>query len=58
MAEIAQRRSIGLSATGGWIGHLLDTEKIFGFVLVAPAIAGLGHEPRTLSVRLCAIKLR
>src|SRR5256886_4555533 len=39
MAEIAQRRSIGLSATGGWIGHLLDSEKVFGYVLVAPAIA-------------------
>ena len=39
MAEIAQRRQVGLSATGGWIGHLLDSERIFGFVLVAPAIA-------------------
>src|SRR5256712_4774187 len=39
MGEIAQRRSIGLSATGGWIGHLLDSEKVFGYVLVAPAIA-------------------
>src|SRR2546430_12335884 len=39
MAEIAQRRSIGLSATGGWIGHLLDSERVFGYVLVAPAVA-------------------
>jgi len=38
MAELAQRRSVGLSATGGWIGHLLDSEKVFGYSLVAPAI--------------------
>ena len=39
MAEVARRRQYGLSATGGRIGHLLDSEKVFGYVLVAPAIA-------------------
>src|SRR5438477_4446238 len=38
MAELAQRRSVGLSNPGAWIGHVLDGEKLFGFVLVAPAI--------------------
>jgi multiple sugar transport system permease protein len=38
MAELAQRRSVGISATGGWIGHLLDNEKVFGYSLVAPAV--------------------
>ena len=39
MAEIARRRQYGLRATGGQIGHLLDGEKVFGYVMVAPAIA-------------------
>ena len=39
MAEAARTRSVGFRATGGWIGHLLDSEKLFGFVLVAPAVA-------------------
>ncbi|HEY6959715.1 MAG TPA: sugar ABC transporter permease [Candidatus Limnocylindria bacterium] len=39
MAEAARRRQYGLNATGGRIGHLLDSEKVFGYVLVAPAIA-------------------
>src|SRR5258706_15094281 len=38
MAELAQRRSVGLSNPGAWIGHMLDGEKVFGYVLVAPAI--------------------
>src|SRR5436190_1385103 len=38
MAELAQRRSVGLSNPGAWIGHVLDGEKLFGYVLVAPAI--------------------
>src|SRR5207248_82893 len=38
MAELAQRRSVGLSNPGAWIGHVLDGERLFGFVLVAPAI--------------------
>lgn len=38
MAEVARRPQYGLSATGGRIGHLLDSEKVFGYVLVAPAI--------------------
>jgi multiple sugar transport system permease protein len=28
-----------VGATGGRIGHLLDSERVFGYVLVAPAIA-------------------
>ena len=39
VAEAARRRQFGVHATGGRIGHLLDSEKIFGYVLVAPAIA-------------------
>ena len=39
MAEIARRRQFGFGAAGGRIGHLLDGEKIFGYVMVAPAIA-------------------
>src|SRR5256885_142722 len=38
MAELAERRSVGLSNPGAWIGHVLDGERLFGFVLVAPAI--------------------
>jgi len=38
MAEIARRRQLGLNAMGGRIGHVLDTEWVFGYVLVAPAI--------------------
>src|SRR5437763_9838860 len=38
MAELTQRRSVGLSNPGAWIGHVLDGERLFGFVLVAPAI--------------------
>src|SRR5713101_9725486 len=38
MAELAQRRSVGLSNPGAWIGHVLDGERLFGYVLVAPAI--------------------
>lgn len=38
VAEAARRRQYGLTATGGRIGHLLDSEKVFGYVLVAPAI--------------------
>src|SRR2546430_10231279 len=38
MAELAQRRSVGLSNPGAWIGHVLDGEKLFGYVLVASAI--------------------
>ncbi len=38
MAEVARRRQFGVHATGGRIGHLLDGEKIFGYVLVAPAV--------------------
>ena len=38
MAEIARRRQYGLRATGGRIGHFLDGEKIFGYVMVAPAV--------------------
>jgi len=38
VAEIARRRQFGVNATGGRIGHLLDSEKVFGYVLVAPAI--------------------
>ncbi len=29
---------MGFRQTGGGIGHLLDTEKVFGYVLVAPAV--------------------
>jgi multiple sugar transport system permease protein len=39
VAEVARRRQYGVHATGGRIGHLLDSEKVFGYVLVAPAIA-------------------
>ena len=39
MAELARPRQYGVGATGGRIGHLLDSEKVFGYVLVAPAIA-------------------
>src|SRR3979411_524371 len=41
MAELAQRRSVGLSNPGAWIGHVLDGERLFGYVLVAPAIISL-----------------
>ena len=39
MAEVARRRPFGFSAAGAGIGHLLDGERIFGYVMVAPAIA-------------------
>ena len=39
MAEVARRRQYGVGATGGRIGHILDSERVFGYVLVAPAIA-------------------
>jgi len=39
VAEVARTRSVGFRATGGWIGHFLDSEKVFGYVLVAPAVA-------------------
>ncbi len=39
MADVARRRQYGFGATGGRIGHLLDSEKVFGYVMVAPAIA-------------------
>ena len=38
MAELARRRQYGLRATGGRIGHLLDSERVFGYALVAPAV--------------------
>src|ERR1700756_1268195 len=38
MAELARRRQFGVSATGGRIGHLLDSERVFGYALVAPAV--------------------
>lgn len=38
MAEAARRRQFGIAATGGRIGHLLDSEKVFGYVMVAPAV--------------------
>jgi len=38
MAEVARRRQFGVSATGGRIGHLLDSERVFGYALVAPAV--------------------
>ena len=38
MAELTRRRQYGVGATGGRIGHLLDSERVFGYVLVAPAI--------------------
>ncbi len=38
VAELARRRQFGVHATGGRIGHLLDSEKAFGYVLVAPAV--------------------
>jgi multiple sugar transport system permease protein len=39
MAEVARPRSMAIHRTGARIGHLLDSEKLFGFVLVAPAVA-------------------
>ena len=39
VAEFARSRSLGLGGTGARIGHLLDGERIFGYVLVAPAVA-------------------
>jgi multiple sugar transport system permease protein len=39
VAEVARRRQYGVGATGGRIGHLLDGERVFGYVMVAPAIA-------------------
>ena len=39
MAEAARGRAIGLASTGARIGHVLDSEKLFGYVLVAPAVA-------------------
>jgi len=38
MAELARRRDLSFGA-GRRIGHALDGEKIFGYVMVAPAIA-------------------
>lgn len=38
MAELARRRDLTFGA-GRRIGNVLDSEKIFGYVLVAPAIA-------------------
>jgi multiple sugar transport system permease protein len=38
VAELTRRRQYGVGATGGRIGHLLDSERVFGYVLVAPAI--------------------
>jgi multiple sugar transport system permease protein len=38
VAELTRRRQYGIGATGGRIGHLLDSERVFGYVLVAPAI--------------------
>ena len=39
VAEVARSRSLGLGGTGARIGHLLDGERVFGYVLVAPAVA-------------------
>ncbi len=39
MAEAAPARSFGINRTGARIGHLLDSERVFGYVLVAPAVA-------------------
>jgi len=39
VAEVARGRQSGFGAAGGRIGHLLDGEKVFGYVMVAPAIA-------------------
>src|SRR4051794_39053312 len=39
MADVARRPRYGFNATGRRIGHLLDGERVFGYVLVAPAIA-------------------
>jgi multiple sugar transport system permease protein len=38
MAEIARRRDLSFGA-GRRIGHVLDGERVFGYVMVAPAIA-------------------
>lgn len=38
MAEAAGRRQFGIAATGGRIGHLLDSERVFGYAMVAPAV--------------------
>lgn len=38
MAEVARSRPFGLGKTGGWIGHRLDSEWVFGYALVAPAV--------------------
>jgi len=39
VAEVARARSFGINKTGARIGHLLDSERVFGYVLVAPAVA-------------------
>jgi len=39
MADVARRPRYGFNATGRRIGHLLDGERVFGYVMVAPAIA-------------------
>jgi multiple sugar transport system permease protein len=38
VAEVARSRSVGLAGAGARFGHLLDSEWIFGYALVAPAV--------------------
>ena len=38
MAELARQRSTGHHMIGRRLGHLLDSERVFGYTLVAPAI--------------------